>query len=86
MSRTSSGPNAFVKRSLAALFVTAFLAGCATTLSKTGAILPDERVPHRVAEEAVIWVWARNDKGELVKTKIRLMPGWWVASPRVVEP
>ncbi len=75
-----------MKRTALALIVFVMLsAGCASLLTKTGAVIPDERVPHRVAEEAVIYVWARNKSGQLVKTKIRLLEGWWVASPRVVE-
>jgi hypothetical protein len=49
-------------------------------------VLPDPTIPHRVAAEAQVYVWARQPDGALVKTKVRLLPGWWVAGPPVVEP
>lgn len=48
-------------------------------------VLLDPTVPHRVAEEAVIVAWCRLPEGALVKCKVRLQEGWWVASPQLVE-
>lgn len=49
------------------------------------AVLPDPTVVHRVAEEAEIKIWVRAPGGELVKTPARLLPGWYVAGPPVVD-
>lgn len=50
------------------------------------AVLPDHRIPHQVARETTVQVWVRRADGQLVAERVRLMPGWWVASPQVVEP
>lgn len=50
------------------------------------AILPDPAIPHRVAAETVVEVWARRPDGQLVRERVRLLPDWWVASPQVVDP
>ncbi len=50
------------------------------------ATLPDPTVPHRVAREAVVEVWTRRPDGALTREKVRLLPGWWIAGPPVVEP
>lgn len=48
-------------------------------------VLPDPTVPHRVAEPAAVKVWCRLPDGRTAKCAVRLDPGWWVASPQVVE-
>ena len=53
-------------------------------LSCAKVVIPDPSIPHRVAEEAKVWVWVRTPEG-LSKQCIELQPGWWVASPEVVE-
>jgi hypothetical protein len=47
--------------------------------------IPDPSIPHQVAEEAEIEVWCNTPKG-LARCEVRLLEGWWVASPQVVEP
>ena len=47
--------------------------------------LPDQSIPHRVATETIVDVWVRRPDGQLVVERVRLMPGWWLASPMVVE-
>lgn len=48
-------------------------------------VLPDETVPHRLAQPARLTVWVRRDDGRLVEQTVSVPAGWWIASPRVVE-
>ena len=58
--------------------------GCqATPRTET---LPDPRVPHRLADEAEVLIWVRRPDNTLAKERVRVGPGWWVASSRVVDP
>lgn len=63
------------------------------------AVIPDPTVPHQVAEETEVVIWteipaspspanptAAVSRTVKVKTKIRLLEGWWIAGPPVVEP
>ena len=47
--------------------------------------IPDPSIPHRIAEESVVKAWIRRPDGTLTAEPVRLMPGWWIASPQVVE-
>ncbi len=49
------------------------------------ATLPDPTVPHRVARETEVEVWVRRPDGTLTRETVRLLPGWWIAGPPVVE-
>ena len=63
------------------------LLGCATLCCVPRAkIIPDPRVPHRVAEESEVTIWARRPDGKFEKERIRLLEGWWIAGPPVVDP
>jgi hypothetical protein len=65
-------------------FVIAFgmlSSACATT-SK---VIPDPSIPHEVSKEAEIEVWCGTPDRHLKKCKVRLLDGWWVASPAVVQ-
>jgi len=69
-------------RTALALTASAMLSiGCAHQ-----AAIPDPTVPHRVAKEAEIVIWVRLPDGKFVKAPARLLPGWWIAGPPVVEP
>lgn len=57
--------------------------GCSVLPRETA--IPDPKIPHRVAEDTTVWVWVRRPTGDLVKEKVKLQAGWWVASPLVVE-
>lgn len=48
--------------------------------------LPDPRIPHRIAADAVVEVWVRLPDGTLGRAKVRAAEGWWLASPQVVDP
>lgn len=48
-------------------------------------VLPDPSIPHRVAEEANLTIWVRGSNGKLTKQPVKILEGWWVASPQVVE-
>jgi hypothetical protein len=48
-------------------------------------VIPDPTIPHQVSREAEVRVWARQPDGKMVEQKIRLLKGWWVAGPPVVE-
>jgi hypothetical protein len=53
-------------------------------------VLPDERIPHQLAEEApdglVVWCHDPKDTTKWVKCRVRAQAGWWIASPQVVDP
>jgi len=68
-------------RTLLALVASALLStGCARTIA-----LPNPSIPHRVARETTATIWVRLPNGQLTQAKVRVMPGWWLASPEVVE-
>lgn len=48
-------------------------------------IIPDPTIPHRVAEETTVVIWARAPDGTLRKVPVRALAGWWLASPEVVD-
>ena len=48
-------------------------------------VIPDNAIPHRVAEESSVVIWARGQDGKMVPTEVRLLAGWWIASDRIVE-
>ena len=47
--------------------------------------IPDPTVPHQVAKEAAVEVWVRLPDGRLASQPVRLLKGWWIASPPLVE-
>jgi len=47
--------------------------------------IPDPTIPHQVSRESEVEVFVRLPDGKLTPTKVRLLTGWWVASPQVVE-
>lgn len=49
------------------------------------ATLPDHSIPHRVAQETTLVIWVRRPDGKFVEEEVKIEPGWWVASPWVVE-
>jgi hypothetical protein len=49
-------------------------------------MIPDPTLPHEVAKETEVEVWCGAPDRKLVRCKVRLLPGWWVASPQVVDP
>ena len=49
-------------------------------------VIPDPNIPHQVAAETCVEVWVRHGNGAMEKVKVRLLEGWWVASPQVVDP
>ena len=48
-------------------------------------LIPDPRIPHRIADEGELVIWVRAPDGTVHKTRVRALPGWWIASPEVVE-
>jgi hypothetical protein len=50
----------------------------------TQRVIPDQRIPHRVAEEASVKVWARKPDGSMHMITVDVPEGWWVAGPLVV--
>jgi hypothetical protein len=48
--------------------------------------LPNPAIPHQVAESSTLTIWVRRPDNSLVKETVRVDPGWFVASPQVVEP
>jgi hypothetical protein len=49
-------------------------------------VIPDPRIPYRVVKQVKVIVWLRAADGSYVEKEIDLMPGWWIASPQVVQP
>jgi hypothetical protein len=49
-------------------------------------VIPDPTVPHQVAEEAEIVIWVEQANGKKSKQEVRLLEGWWIAGPPVVDP
>jgi hypothetical protein len=49
-------------------------------------VVPDPTVPHQVAEDAQVMIWARLPDGRLAKQPVKLQTGWWIAGPPVVDP
>jgi hypothetical protein len=48
--------------------------------------IPDPNIPHQVAAETPVTIWVRLANGSMTKVEVRLLEGWWVASPQVVDP
>jgi hypothetical protein len=64
------------------------LAGCMMLSSGCGVsrlAIPDPAIPHQVSKETEVEVWVRLPDGQMTKTKVRLLKGWWIAGPPVVE-
>jgi hypothetical protein len=72
-----------MKTMLALLAFATLSSGC-SLLPRAHAI-PDPTVPHRVAVETEVDVFVRLPDGTLTVERVRLLTGWWVASPQVVE-
>ena len=49
------------------------------------AVLPDPRIPHRLAAPAEVLVWVRRKDGSLAQELIKVDAGWYVAGPMVVD-
>ena len=47
--------------------------------------LPNPAIPHQIAESSTLTIWVRRPDNSLVKETVRVDPGWFVASPQVVE-
>jgi hypothetical protein len=68
------------------LFALAMLsAGLSACTLPRARMIPDESIPHRVAVETSVSVYVRQTNGAYVIERVRLLPGWWVASPSVVK-
>lgn len=70
-------------RTLLALLASVTLSGC-SIIPRTEAI-PSPKVPHRIARETTVWIYVRLPDGSFQEEEVRLLKGWWVASPQVVE-
>ena len=64
------------------LMLSVMLSACATPRQ---AVLPDPKIPHRVALPAEVTVWLRRKDGSLAQEVIRVDAGWYVAGPMVVD-
>lgn len=72
-----------MRRIMIGLSVSVMLSGC--TLFPTPRAIPNPKVPHRVAEETTVQIYIRLPDGSFQVDSVRLLKGWWVASPEVVE-
>ncbi len=68
---------------------TVFVLACSATLSigcgASRLVIPDPTIPHQVARESEVEIWARGQDGKMSRVKVRLLEGWWIAGPPVVE-
>lgn len=70
-------------KTVLALTASALLSsGCCAS----GRVVPDQSVPHQLAAEACLEVWATRPDGQLERVKVKAPAGWWLAGPQVVEP
>lgn len=67
------------------IVLTLLASGMLSTGCATRKIIPDPTIPHQVARESEVTIWARAADGKKVKQQVRLLEGWWVASPPLVE-
>ena len=49
-------------------------------------VIPDPNVPHQVAKETTVKIWVRTADGGMSAVPVRLLEGWWIASPQVMDP
>jgi hypothetical protein len=68
----------------AALAICAMLSSGCSLFPRTETI-PDPSIPHRIADESEAVIWVRRPDGTLTRETVRVLPGWWLASPQVVE-
>lgn len=64
------------------------LVGCTMLSLGCGAsrlAIPDPTIPHQVARETEVEVYVRLPDGKMTRAKVRLLKGWWIAGPPVVE-
>lgn len=54
--------------------------GCAHKL-----VIPDPTIPHQVAEDTKVKIWARLPDGKMAKVEIKLREGDWVADQTLIE-
>ena len=74
-----------MRRLTTALAASAMLCAACATASPRATIVPDELVPHQLAEDVQVVIWVRQADGKLVPVR-RLAPaGWWIAGPAVVD-
>jgi hypothetical protein len=71
-------------KTILVLIVFAMLSSGCSFLPRSHAI-PDPSIPHRVATETTVEIRVRLPNGTFVTERVRLLEGWWVASPQVVE-
>lgn len=68
-----------------ALLASALLCGSGCSLLPRPAAIPSSKIPHRVAEETDVVIYVRLPDGSFQEETVRLLKGWWIASPDVVE-
>ena len=73
-----------MKTALALIASVMLLPGCLFLPQERA--LPNPAIPHRIAETCTLPIWVRRPDHSLVKETVRVDPGWFVASPQVVEP
>lgn len=63
-----------------ALVVLLMLSGCNKT------VLLDRKIPHRLADDAMVTVWARDTDGKLIRVRAYLSADrTWVADELILE-
>lgn len=66
-------------RMIAAVLLLSVLPSCGSHR-----VIPDQRIPHRVAQEGTVIVWTRKPDGTMHQVPVVVQPGWWIASPVVI--
>ena len=62
-------------------FVMLFTTGC----THPRKVIPNLLIPHQVAHEVEVYIYATDANGSERVEKITLQEGWWIASPLVIE-
>ncbi len=75
-----------MRRTMIALGASMMLWSASAGCSPRVQVIPDPTIPHQVAKETEVEVWARRADGTMAPQKVRLLKGWWIAGPEIVDP
>jgi hypothetical protein len=68
------------------MIAVALLAFVMPSCAKPPRTLPDDRLPHMIAEDTEVSIFTRGPDGKFTTETVKASKGWWIASPRVIDP